>query len=135
MKALPVILIAGMTLAQGAQAICRQADAQGTWDTYQSAFINKNGDPHVGQCLLKADKYGAVDIASSSCKFIFTGFTTANFQTGGIITVNKDCSATINLDLGNFAGQVQLTKTKDSFSGRFTAQDGAVLGTTNGVKR
>lgn len=134
MKALPAILIA-MTLAQGAEAACRQADALGTWKTYQSAFINKNGDPHIGKCSLKVDKYGAVDPGPSTCQFIFTGFSTANFQTGGTVTVNKDCSATINLDLGGFSGQVQITKTKGSFTGMFTAQGGAVLGTSNGAKQ
>ncbi len=133
MKALPVILMAAMTLAQGAQAACRQADAKGTWITYQAAYVTAAGQQHVGQCQLTVDATGAVNSSNSFCQFVT--FSTPNIPTGGVVSVNSDCSAIINLDLGNFAGQVQFTKTKDSFTGRFVAQNGAVSGVTNGAKK
>lgn len=133
MKAFPVILIAGITMAQAAEASCRQADAKGTWITYQAAFVTASGQQHVGQCQLTVDAGGGVNSSNSFCQFVT--FSTPNIPTGGVISINKDCSAIINLDLGNFAGQVQLTKTKDSFTGRFSAQGGAVSGVTNGAKK
>jgi ethanolamine utilization microcompartment shell protein EutS len=133
MKSLPVILLAAMTLIQGAHAACRQADAKGTWITYQAAYITAPGGEHVGQCQLTVDATGGVNPSNSFCQFVT--FNTPNIPTGGVISVNSDCSAIINLDLGNFAGQVQLTKTKDSFTGRFVAQGGTVSGVTNGAKK
>ncbi len=133
MKAIPVILIAAMTFAEGAQAVCRQADAKGTWITYQAAFVTAAGGQHVGQCQLVVDAKGGVNPSSSFCQFVT--FSTPNIPTGGVFSVNSDCSAIINLDLGNYAGQVQLTKTKDSFTGRFVTQGGTVSGVTNGAKK
>jgi hypothetical protein len=49
------------------------------------------------------------------------------------MTVNKDCSADINLELGSFVGQVQITTNKNAFSGRFETE--TVSGITNGVKQ
>ena len=133
MKAFSLTLITALTLAQGAHAACRQADAKGTWITYQAAFVTAAGGQHVGQCQLTVDSSGGVNPSNSFCQFVT--FSTPNIPTGGVISVNSDCSAIINLDLGNFNGQVQLTKTKDSFTGRFSAQGGTVSGVTNGAKK
>lgn len=122
-------------LAAGqAQAQCKQADAKGTWITYQAAFIAGGGaEPHVGQCKLVVDKAGSIDNQASFCEFVT--FNTPKFPTDGSISVNKDCSATIKLGLGDFNGQVQLTRDKLLFSGRFSAQGGTVSGTTTAVKQ
>ena len=127
---LTLVLLAGVGTAN---ASCKQADAKGTWITYQAAFITAPNGQHVGQCNLVVDKGGYVDQTGSYCEFVT--FNTPKIPTGGTITVNKDCSATILLELGAFMGQVQLAKNKQTFSGRFSAQDGAVSGTTSGVKR
>ena len=116
-----------------AHASCNQADAKGTWITYQAAFITAPDGEHVGQCKLVVDKKGYVDQSSSFCEFVT--FNTPQIPTDGKITINKDCSANISLGLGNLVGQVQFAKNKQTFSGRFSAQGGAVSGTTNGVKQ
>ena len=115
-----------------ANAACVQADAKGIWTTYQAAFITPPGEQHVGQCNLVVDKAGNV-ILGSYCEFVT--FNTPQFPTDGKISVNKDCSASINLSVGNLVGQIKLAKNKQTFSGRFSAQGGQVSGTTNGVKQ
>lgn len=131
-KLLPITL--AMLVGTGfAHANCKQVDAKGTWVTYQAAFITAPNGQHVGQCNLVVDKSGYVDQGSSYCEFVT--FNTPQIPTDGKITVNKDCSADIALGLGNLVGQVQLAKNKQTFSGRFSAQGGAVSGTTSGVKR
>jgi hypothetical protein len=125
-----LVLIFGTELAH---ATCKQVDAKGTWMTYQAAFITPPGGQHVGQCVLAVDKNGYINQASSFCNFVT--FNTGPIPTDGQITVNKDCTADITLGLGNLYGQVQLSKNKQTFSGRFSAQGGEVSGTTNGVKR
>ena len=121
-----------LALAAGAaHASCKQADARGTWITYQSAFIAK--DPHVGQCKLIVDKAGNVSDQGSYCEFVT--FNTPQIPTDGSIKVNRDCSAVVNLGVGGFVGQVQIEKSKQSFIGRFTAQGGAVSGTTTATKQ
>ena len=56
---------------------------------------------------------------------------------GGNFIVNAQCDADITIGLGNFVGQVQIVKDKNSYTGRFTASpdSGAVAGITNGVKK
>lgn len=125
---LTLVLLAGVGTAN---ATCKQADVKGTWITYQSAFITPPGEEHVGQCNLIVNKAGNV-IEGSYCQFINRS---PELPTQGFITINKDCSASINLTLGNLDGQVQFSKNKQTFSGRFSAQGGAVSGTTNGVKQ
>ena len=123
------LLLAGNTYAS-----CKQSDAKGTWVTYQSAFIATG--PHVGQCKLVVDKTGAIyEDDRSFCEFVT--FNTGPIPTGGTFLVKKDCSAEIKLDLGQFNGQVQIAKGKDIYAGRFsaTSQEGAVSGTTTGVKQ
>ncbi len=117
---------------QQVSAACKQADAKGTWITYQAAFVTpfSDKDSHVGQCKLVVDATGVVNPASF-CEFVT--FQTDQMPTGGKITVNKDCSADINLDLGSFVGQVQITNNKNAFSGRFETE--TVSGITNGVKQ
>jgi hypothetical protein len=118
---------------QQASAACKQTDAKGTWVTYQAAFVTPFGekDSHVGQCKLVVDAKGIVNPASSVCEFVT--FQTEQMPTGGTMTVNKDCSADINLELGSFVGQVQITTNKNAFSGRFETE--TVSGITNGVKQ
>jgi hypothetical protein len=125
-----LVLIFGTELAH---ATCKQVDAKGTWITYQAAFVTLLGEQHVGQCKLVVDKAGIVLDPGSVCEFVT--FETGPIPTSGSITVNKDCSADINLTLGNLSGQVQLAKNKQTFTGRFSAQGGEVSGTTNGVKQ
>lgn len=127
---LTLILLAGIGTAN---ATCKQVDAKGTWITYQAAFITAPDGQHVGQCNLVVDKNGSVNQSGSWCEFVT--FNTPKIPTDGKITVNKDCSADIALGLGNLVGQVQLAKNKQTFSGRFSAQGGAVSGTTSGVKQ
>mgnify|MGYP006266698879 FL=1 len=117
---------------QQVSAACKQADAKGTWITYQAAFVTpfSDKDSHVGQCKLVVDATGVVNSASF-CEFVT--FQTEQMSTGGKITVNKDCSADINLDLGSFVGQVQITNNKNAYSGRFETE--TVSGITNGVKQ
>jgi len=124
------VLLAGIGTAN---ATCKQVDAKGTWITYQAAFVTLLGEQHVGQCKLVVDKTGNVLDPGSVCEFVT--FETGPIPTSGNITVNKDCSADINLTLGNLIGQVQIAKNKQTFTGRFSAQGGEVSGTTNGVKQ
>ena len=113
-------------------AACVQSDAKGIWTTYQAAFITPPGEQHVGQCNLVVDKKGVVG-QGSYCEFVT--FNTPQIPTDGKINVNKDCSATINLGLGNLVAQIKLEKNKQTYSGRFSAQGGQVSGTTNGIKQ
>ena len=47
---------------QQASAACTQADAKGTWITYQAAFVTSDShDNHVGQCKLVVDAKGNVN--------------------------------------------------------------------------
>ncbi|MFZ4654569.1 MAG: hypothetical protein ACOYLM_09360 [Methylococcaceae bacterium] len=133
MKHHVVALLTTLALSGQAQAICRQADAKGTWITYQSAYITAPNGQHVGQCKLMVNATGIVDPINSTCKFVT--FNTPDLLTSGSIKVNKDCSADVHLDLGPFDGQIQIAKDKNTYSGRFVAQNGAVAGTTNGVKQ
>ncbi len=115
-----------------AHAACKQKDAKGTWITYQAAFLAAG--PHVGQCKLVVDKDGNVSEADGSyCEFVT--FNTPQFPTDGTFKVNKDCSVDINLSVGSLIGQVQMTKDKQLYAGRFSAQGGTVSGTTTGVKQ
>ncbi|MEN9757702.1 MAG: hypothetical protein RL755_1889 [Pseudomonadota bacterium] len=120
---------------QQASAACKQTDAKGTWITYQAAFVTpfSDKDSHVGQCKLVVDAQGVVNSAPNASVCEFITFQTEQMPTGGKITVNKDCSADINLDLGSFVGQVQITNNKNAFSGRFETE--TVSGITNGVKQ
>ena len=116
-----------------ASAACKQADAKGTWIAYQSAFVTPFGDKesHVGQCKLIVDAKGVVNPVTSVCEFVT--FQTEQMPTGGSVKVNNDCSADINLDLGSFVGQVQITTNKNAYMGRFETE--TVSGMTNAVKQ
>ena len=117
-----------------AHAVCTQKDATGTWITYQAAFVAaKQSDEHVGECTLTIDKSGNIDGTVSTCQFVT--FNTPNLPTGGTVSVNKDCSLKINLTLGGMVGSAQMAKTKSTWSGRFVAQNGAISGVTNAVKK
>lgn len=118
---------------QQASAACKQADAKGTWIAYQAAFVTPFGDKesHVGQCKLIVDAKGVVNPVTSVCEFVT--FQTEQMPTGGSIKVNNDCSADINLDLGSFVGQVQITTNKNAYMGRFETE--TVSGITNAVKQ
>jgi hypothetical protein len=118
---------------QQASAACKQADAKGTWIAYQAAFVTPFGDKesHVGQCKLIVDAKGVVNPVTSVCEFVT--FQTEQMPTGGSIKVNNDCSADINLDLGSFVGQVQITTNKNAYMGRFETE--TVSGMTNAVKQ
>jgi hypothetical protein len=118
---------------QQASAACKQADAKGTWIAYQAAFVTPFGDKesHVGQCKLIVDAKGVVNPVTSVCEFVT--FQTEQMPTGGSIKVNNDCSANINLDLGSFVGQVQITTNKNAYMGRFETE--TVSGMTNAVKQ
>jgi hypothetical protein len=118
---------------QQASAACKQADAKGTWIAYQAAFVTPFGDKesHVGQCKLIVDAKGVVNPVTSVCEFVT--FQTPQMPTGGSIKVNNDCSADINLDLGSFVGQVQITTNKNAYMGRFETE--TVSGMTNAVKQ
>jgi hypothetical protein len=131
-KALLFLTLALLGGTEIANAACVQADAKGTWTTYQAAFITPPGEQHVGQCNLVVDKAGNV-ISGSYCEFIT--FNTPQFPTEGKFSVNKDCSASINLSVGNLVGQIKIAKNKQTYTGRFAAQGGKVSGTTNGVKQ
>ena len=128
-----IIAFALLTLSfQEVYASCKTADAKGTWITYQAAFIVPSSldQSHIGQCKLVVDTKGIISSASSSCEFISLS---GNIPTGGTFKVNSDCSADINLDLGTFVGQVQLTTNKLAYSGRFQTE--TVSGITNAVKQ
>jgi hypothetical protein len=118
---------------QQASAACKQADAKGTWIAYQAAFVTPFGDKesHVGQCKLIVDAKGVVNPVTSVCEFVT--FQTEQMPTGGSVKVNNDCSANINLDLGSFVGQVQITTNKNAYMGRFETE--TVSGMTNAVKQ
>ena len=132
MKNIITFAILALSIQQ-ATAACKPADAKGTWITYQAAFVTPFGDKdsHVGQCKLVVDAKGVVNSASSGCEFVT--FQTEQIPTGGTFIVNKDCSADINLELGSFVGQVQLTTSKNAYSGRFETE--TVSGITNAVKQ
>lgn len=128
-----IIAFALLTLSfQEVYAACKPADAKGTWITYQAAFIVPSSldQSHIGQCKLVVDTKGNISYASSSCEFISLS---DKIPTGGTFKVNSDCSADINLDLGSFVGQVQLTTNKLAYSGRFQTE--TVSGITNAVKQ
>ncbi|MEN9897142.1 MAG: hypothetical protein RLZZ66_791 [Pseudomonadota bacterium] len=118
---------------QQASAACTPADAKGTWVAYQAAFVTPFGDKdsHVGQCKLVVDAKGVVNPATSACEFVT--FQTELMPTGGTFKVKKDCSADINLELGAFVGQVQITTNKNAYMGRFETE--TVSGITNAVKQ
>jgi hypothetical protein len=118
---------------QQASAACKLADAKGTWIAYQAAFVTPFGDKesHVGQCKLIVDAKGVVNPVTSVCEFVT--FQTEQMPTGGSVKVNNDCSADINLDLGSFVGQVQITTNKNAYMGRFETE--TVSGMTNAVKQ
>lgn len=134
MKNIITFAILALSIQQ-ASAACTQTDAKGTWITYQAAFVTPFGEAekesHVGQCKLVVDAKGVINSASSVCEFVT--FQTDKTPTGGTFTVKNDCSADINLDLGSFVGQVQITNNKNAFSGRFETE--TVSGITNGVKQ
>ncbi|GAB6046510.1 hypothetical protein JCM19379_03320 [Methyloparacoccus murrellii] len=69
----------------------------------------------------------------SYCEFVT--FNTPQIATEGTFKVNRNCSADINLSVGGLAAQVQVTRDKQMYAGRFQAQDGAVSGTTSGVRQ
>ncbi len=126
-------LPAALLLSGPASAVCTQQDVRGTWITYQSAFIVQEG-AHVGQCRLVVDKAGNVRMdLGSYCEFVT--FNTPQIATEGTFKVNRNCSADINLSVGGLAAQVQVTRDKQMYAGRFQAQDGAVSGTTSGVRQ
>jgi|GEM_PF-1944241 hypothetical protein len=134
MKYLSVSLFLALASAQAAQAACYQVEATGTWITYQAAFLTADNTPHVGQCKLIVGTTGNIDKDKSSCKFVT--FNTPDLPTGGTFKVKSDCSADINLTLGEWQGQVQLEPAlKNSYSGRFSAQGGNISGTTSAIKR
>jgi len=134
MKKLSVSLLLALASTQAAHATCYQVDAAGTWITYQSAFITADNTPHVGQCKLVVGVTGNIAQDKSTCKFVT--FNTPDLPTGGTIKVKADCSADINLTLGDWQGQVQLEPAlKTSYTGRFSAQGGNVSGTTSAIKR
>lgn len=119
---------------EAANAACMPKDAAGTWVTYQGAFVAaKQADEHVGECTLTIDKSGNVDASVSTCQFVT--FNTPNLPTGGTVSVSKDCSLKISLTLGGLVGSAQMSKSKNTWSGRFVAQNGAISGTTNAVKK
>ena len=130
-KTLLLITLALLAGTEIANASCKQIDAKGTWITYQAAFVTNPGDQHVGQCKLVVDKTGHVG-EGSYCEFINLS---PQLPTEGQITVNKDCSASIEGNLGEMHGQVQIAKNKQTYSGRFSAQGGDVSGITNAVKQ
>ena len=132
MKKLITFAILVLSIQQ-ASAACKQADAKGTWIAYQAAFVTPFGDKesHVGQCKLIVDAKGVVNPATSACEFVT--FQTPLLPTGGTFIVKNDCSADINLDLGSFVGQVQITNNKNAYTGRFETE--TVSGMTNAVKQ
>ena len=133
MKKLTASLLLAWASTQAAYATCYQNDAAGTWITYQAAFVAKDG-AHVGQCKLVVGTTGNIAQDKSSCKFVT--FNTPDLPTGGTFKVKSDCSADINLTLGDWQGQVQLEPAlKTSYTGRFSAQNGDVSGTTSAIKR
>lgn len=128
-----IIAFALLTLSfQGVYAACKTTDAKGTWITYQAAFIVPSplDQSHIGQCKLVVDSKGVISPATSYCEFISLS---GQIPTDGTFKVNSDCSADINLGLGTFVGQVQLTPAKTSYSGRFQTE--TVSGITNAVKQ
>lgn len=106
---------------------CNINDMNGHWTAYQGAVLV---NPHTGICNFKIIN----GLAQGNCDFS-TGFK-GPFQ--GEVVVNKDCSATFQMDfapvpvISNF--QVQLHKDKNSFVGRWS-NNFDVLGVTNAVKR
>ena len=142
MKYLSLVALVGLSLVGTAEAACTQASAKGTWMTYQAAFVGTpDGAQHVGQCKLVLDKMGIVqefgkdEIVLSSCTFYLDTVTAGPFSTSGQVTVNKDCSVTIGLTLGDFVGQAYMTTSKNAWTGRFSVQDNdGISGVTNAVK-
>lgn len=134
MKKITASLLLTLASTQAAYATCYQNDAAGTWITYQAAFVTADNTPHVGQCKLVVGTTGVVNKDKSTCKFVT--FNTPDLPTGGSIKVKADCSADINLTLGEWQGQVQLEPAlKTSYIGRFSAQGGNVSGTTSAIKQ
>lgn len=121
-----------LALVGNIHASCKQSDAKGAWITYQAAV--RANEPHVGQCQLIVDKAGNITegAGGSFCSF----FPPAPFAipTGGKIVVNNDCSAVLNLTLGEVVGNLQITKDKQMYAGRWVNKEG-IYGTTTGVKR
>jgi len=137
MKKVWMIGAVSLLLAGHSYAACKQADAKGTWITYQAAVrAPAPAEPHVGQCQLIVDKAGNITegggVGGSFCSF----YPLAPFAipTGGTFKVNKDCSAAIELTLGEFKGTMQLTKNKQMYAGRWVNKEN-LYGTTTGVKQ
>jgi hypothetical protein len=106
---------------------CGSNDMNGVWTSYQGAVVV---NPHTGVC----DFTVANGQAQGNCVFS-TGFK-GDFQ--GDVVVNKDCSATFDMDFSPVAPvvanfQIHLHKDKNSFVGRFQNNFG-VMGVTNAVK-
>lgn len=132
MKNVWMVGAVSLLLAGNAYASCKQSDAKGNWTTYQAAVRTPApAEPHAGECQLSVDKSGNM-LDGSFCSF----FPLAPFAipTNGKITVAKDCSATVNLTLGEFQGTVQISKNKQMYAGRWTNKEG-IYGTTTGVKK
>lgn len=114
------------------QAKCKQIDAEGTWNSYQAAFVAPTQkDEHVGVCTLKVDRKGVVDQSMSSCSFIT--FNVGPIPTGGTVTVDPSCNVVLELTLGGFFGNTTMSTTKNTLSGFFKTKEG-VSGTMNAVK-
>lgn len=126
-----------LLLADNSYAACKQADAKGVWITYQAAVrAPAPAEPHVGQCQLIVDKAGNITEGGGEGGSFCSFFPLATFAipTGGAFKVNKDCSATIDLTLGEFSGTVQLARNKQMYAGRWVNKEN-IYGTTTGVKQ
>lgn len=129
MKKIWIVGVVSVLAAGNTFASCKQSDAKGNWTTYQAAV--RAPEPHAGECKLSVDKSGNV-LDGSFCSFF--PLAPVAIPTNGKITVAKDCSATVNLTLGEFAGTVQISKNKQIYAGRWTNKEG-IYGTTTGVKQ
>jgi hypothetical protein len=106
---------------------CNINAMNGRWTSYQGAVL---GNPHTGICDFKV----ANGLAQGTCDFS-TGF---QGPFTGEVVVNKDCSATLDMDFAPVPVismfQIQLHKDKQSFVGRWK-NNHDVIGVTNAVKR
>jgi hypothetical protein len=125
-----IIAISMFTLLFCAQAYagCKESDLKGDWIMFQAAL----NDPHTGRCevsIVGSMANGHCDLSNG-----------ASFDAHGPANVNEDCGGKIQLNFNvgprevSSDFEVQLTKNKQAFAGRWDNSFG-IVGTTNGVKR
>lgn len=117
--AIPALLFSSLS-----HAACKATDFDGTWIMYQANLTAK----HTGRCVITA----AAGTAAGNCK-LSNGM---SVDVTGPYTVRAGCAVALkqNFTGGSMSFNLQLTRNKEAFAGRWNNTFGDV-GTTSGVLR